>query len=53
MIGVLAGPDMDGAVAAAGADEVLIDQPVGPSIQWDTAKVANTMVRWASMESRL
>ncbi len=30
-----------------------IDQPVWRSIQWLTARVANTMVRWASIESRL
>jgi hypothetical protein len=30
-----------------------MDQPVWFSIQRLTARAANTMVRWASMESRL
>jgi hypothetical protein len=31
----------------------LIDQPVRASIHLVTAKAAKTIVRWASMESRL
>jgi hypothetical protein len=35
------------------ADELLIDHPVASSIQRLTARMANTIVRWASIESRL
>jgi len=51
--GVRAGLDGDGAVAAGGADEFLMLQPVVVSIQWLTARAAKTMVRCASMESRV
>jgi hypothetical protein len=51
--GVVVDLDFDGAVAAGGADEFLIDQPVWFSIQRLTAKAAKTMVRWASSESRV
>jgi hypothetical protein len=50
---VVAGLDGDAAVAAQGLHEFLIDQPVWRSSQWLTARAAITMVRWASMESRL
>ena len=51
--GMAAGSDFDGVVAAGGADEFLIDQPVWFSIQRLTAKAAKTMIRWASIESRV
>jgi hypothetical protein len=51
--GITAGLDADGAVAAGGAHEFLMVQPVWCAIQWLTATVANTIVRWASMDRRL
>jgi hypothetical protein len=50
---VLAGLDLDGAVAAGSLDDFLIDQPVRASNHRLTARAANTIVRWASIESRL
>jgi hypothetical protein len=49
----MAGADLDGAVAAGGADE-LPDGPAGavPGEPGD-GQAAKTMARWASMESRL
>jgi hypothetical protein len=49
--GVRVGLDCDGAVAAGSSDELLMLQPVVVSIQWLTARAADTLVRWASMES--
>ena len=51
--GVAAGLDFDGAVRRAVRANLRIDQPVWFSIQRLMARAANTMVRWASMESRL
>jgi hypothetical protein len=50
---VLAGADLDGAVAAAVRTNRLMDQPVRSSMNLVTARAANTTARWASMESRL
>ena len=49
---VLARADRDAAVAAEGWTSFLIDQPVWRSSQQLTARAANTMVGWASIESR-
>jgi len=48
--GVGTGLEFDSAVAAVRTN-LLIDQPVRYSIQRLTARAANTIVRWASMES--
>lgn len=47
------GADFDCAVAVGGVHELLIDQPVRSSIQWVTARAANTTVGYASMDSIL
>jgi hypothetical protein len=50
---VVAGLDSDAAVAAQRFHE-FPDRPAGLAFeQWLTARTAITMVRWASMESRL
>ena len=51
--GLPSGLDLDGAVAAGGLTNFLIDQPVCASIHMLTARAANTIMRCASMESRL
>jgi hypothetical protein len=50
---VLADADLHAAVATGGADELLIDQPVRSSTNLVMANAANTMLRWASIDSRL
>ena len=51
--GLPSGLDLDGAAAAGGLDEFLIDQPVRASIGLVAARAAKTMVRRATTESRL
>jgi hypothetical protein len=50
--GVRAGLDLDGVIAVGVLTDLQMDQPVWCSIQRWTASAANTMVRWASIESR-
>ena len=47
------GADLDGPLAAAVRTTFLIVQPMASSIQRLTASPGNSMVRWASIESRL
>jgi hypothetical protein len=49
---VVPGLDLDGAVAAGVLVNLRMDQPAWCSIQRLTARAANTMLRWASIESR-
>jgi hypothetical protein len=49
---VRTGLDLDGAVAAGSVDESANGLAGLVSIQRLTARAANTIVRWASMESR-
>ena len=48
-----AGADLHGRKRRAVRTNFLMLQPVWVSIHWETARAANTMVRWASIDSRL